>query len=453
MFEVSRLTNKPNWMPESVNNMRVLPSNTFDTLNDLFSRFSRPVERARLGFNYTSALGEEVNDHPWDGGERNLEARPTRSLGVWDQTWSAPTFPLPAELQAARWISANGPPNIEFIRFADRGDFQNLDQSYSEYMRVLGRRFPSLGSDGDLINLSDLGNLALMQHLDGGAVDGFLPIFASNQGGCGSLDNIGILFDPPALFVDVAIFENSGTGSLVIDDILGEVDSRRALRPYSNANARDLAPLGQGSITLAPGESVMMVQRLLFRSLSEQLPNSGAKGAVYGPTALPTGVIVGGRQVALDGRSHNSLILVSYLPETCCPFLDYWCVHREEWVSLGNVIGGAEGKDKITTEVLEFDGFVGTFQLSEHEAEMSLILDFHICVTLENLDQVTIRPKIDKFPARIDFLEKMLFEFDLPTDLRLKDITSTKISICGYYAKFSSSERGKISSNQVIAQT
>ncbi|MEO0866657.1 MAG: hypothetical protein AAFY39_19230 [Pseudomonadota bacterium] len=231
---------------------------------------------------------------------------------------------------------------------------------------------------------------------------------------------------------------------MVIDDILGEVDRRTALRRYSTAKATGLEPLCQGPIQLDPGQSVLLVQRLLFRALHEKLPDVDAVGAVYGQTALPTGVVSGGQVTPFDGRSHNALILSSYLPQTCCPFLDYWCREREEWVSLGNVIGGAEGPDKARTDTLEVNGWVGHIRLTEQEAETSCIQNVQATLALATGEEITLTPKDAHFPCLIDFLQRRGFAFDLPDGIDPADVVRTRIAITGYYAKFHSTERSKL---------
>lgn len=450
MFDISRSDIQLAGLP-TAKQSHIIQNNSLKTFEDLHSKFSSKIDYFKPNYQYVNAFGEQFED-----GVNNtlLEVDiAARTLGVWDGAWTPPTFPLPSEFLKRDWLSKTLPngqySRIEFIRFAKQEDFDEIPHNFKKYAKILGSslrdRISDLGhapSDSELMEWLSLGNLELLRYIKAGAISSFVPLFAANDPGCDSSDGIGILYDPPALFVDVAIIENTGSNRIILDDLLGEVDDQSNLRPYSNATANRLDRLNAGKTNLASGESLIIVQRLLFRSLKKILPDAGSIGAVYGPTQLPTGVLVDGVSVAFDGRSHNALVLVSELSELCCPHLDYWSEDSEEWVKTGNVLGGAEGEEKVRTDEMKFDGFIGKFRISEHEAEFSVVSEFSLDIILSDGQKITLYPQINGKPLlrgqqlRVDYLEELILTFSREPDLVDSAIIRSVLKIRGFYKKY-----------------
>ena len=456
LFDVARSGRNPNWMPPNIEGISFFENEPLNTLMALFSEFSYRFEHYWPRYTFDGRDGKFVEQTIYHGDQDLQNAVPIRTLGVWSSPYQPPTFPSPQELrrlgQPESW---NSPQTVRFLRFANELDFDGLEEKASQYSRLLAsiprsdsfsdRYYPTnMNPDGeDVDRLDRIGHLPLMRYLRAGSVNRFLPIFSvSRPGECGEVNaSFGIFYDPPALFVDLAIFQNTGSSEIAIEDVLGEVEGGNFLRPYSNSIARRQDGMGIGPIRLRPGQKSALVQRLLFQTIENDLPNFGAKPAVFGRTELPTGVRANGRNIPFDGRSHNALILTSSMPELSCPFLEYWCPDDGEWINVGSVLGQFEGRENQGIEAVRLSRFADRLRIVERESEMSVIKSVHMRLTLNDQTVVALQPIIArssntcKFPIRIEYSDAVELSFILPTEYSVSDVTKCDILIEGYYTK------------------
>lgn len=458
LFDVARSGRNPRWMPQHIEDIVFVENEPLTALMGLFSRFSYRFEHQYPRYTFDGRDGRPIEVSP--GYSSDFSARdvvPIRTLGVWNAPFQPPTFPSPQELRnlgrPAEW---NAPQDVRFIRYANEDDFRGLNEKVGQYSRMLasvsrndsfGERYYPTNMNPNYMDsverLDRIGHLPLMQYLGAGSASRFLPIFSVNRPGeCGDVNaGFGIFYDPPALFVDIAIFHNTGTTPILIDDVLGETEGGNYLSTYSSSVATGQEPLGVGPTRLAAGQRTALVQRLLFQTLDSEIPEFGARPAVYGKTELPTGIRTNGRNITFDGRSHNALVLTSAMPELSCPFLEYWCPDDEEWINVGSILGHCEGRDNQSIEAVKLSRFTDRLRIVERESETSMIKSVRMRITLDDGTELALRPKTVrspnacKFPIRIEYSEAIELSFIFPEKYSASDVAECDILIEGYYTK------------------
>lgn len=456
LFDVARTGRNPRWMPKNIEDVSFLENEPLATLMGLFSSFSYRFEHYWPRYTFDGRDGRFIDETRYHGDQAAFDAVPIRTLGVWSDPYQPPTFPSPQELRnLGRPADWNSEQTVRFIRYANERDFQNLGEKAAQYSRMLAsisrndsfgdRYYPSNMNPSyeNVDRLDRIGHLPLMQYLRAGSANRFLPIFSVNRPGeCGDVNaGYGIFYEPPALFVDIAILQNTGSSEIVIEEVLGQVDGGNFLRPYSNAIARRQDAMGVGPVRLRPGQRSALIQRLLFQTIESGLPNFGAKPAVFGRTELPTGVRANGRNIPFEGRSHNALILTSSMPELSCPFLEYWCPNDEDWINVGSVLGQCEGRENQSVEAIRLSKFTDRLRIVERESETSIIKSVRMRITLDDGTELALRPRIAepysacKFPIRIEYSEAVELSFILPEKYSAAGVIECDILIEGYYIK------------------
>ncbi|MEM8813084.1 MAG: hypothetical protein AAGF59_10740, partial [Pseudomonadota bacterium] len=367
-----------------------------------------------------------------------------RTLGVWDEAnqTTLPAFPSPRELRRAFQLPSNSVKH-GFLRYANQSDFSDLDRKTSEFLSLWRRS--GINSIQD-VTLSGFGNLDMLAHIRAGSVDGFLPIFFSSINGQCGLDFGGPQYVPPALYIDAMVCKNTGTRPLDIEDFFGASDRTSGLRLYSPRTPPGEERLNWGPVSLAPGASVVGIQRLLFGAEDSydfaQDRTLSFDRAVYGPTQLPKGLVIAGKGYAFDGRSHNALVVASYSEEGCCPYLSFWCDRAEEWVSLGKVITQYRRADLEGEETRTLDGLQTRFKLIEREYERSHIRALSLTVELHDGTEIDLcgraHPVDDdlEWPVILEIGQALEFAFDLPDGIDPENVVRTRLTIRGYYENY-----------------
>ena len=365
-----------------------------------------------------------------------------RTLGVWDDPeWNDwPLFPLPDALRRAMQGGDDQP--MRFLRFANPSDFDGLNEKVDAYLRLWDSH-PEGG-----INIDYLGNLRLLDHIRAGTVDGFLPlVFDANFGfeGCTGDPFGGAHYVPPALYLDLAVSRNEGSAPVNIADFFGAVNNSDGLRSYQSRTPDGAVPFGLQPTLLNPGESVVMVQRLLFGALPFSLFDFDnneekfvPKRAEYGPTHLPKGVVVDGTPVAFDGRSHNAVIVGSYYARGSCPYLYSWWGETKEWVQLGKILTECIGPDQAGQERRTFNGLRNRFKTVEREHERSTLLSYELILHLTDGEVVhlthSMRPKVLNIGETYEVL------FDLPRNVEQNAVASCELVVTGFYEKLTEAD-------------
>jgi hypothetical protein len=365
-----------------------------------------------------------------------------RTLGVWNDTVFAgglPMFPLPGELERAMTQAPAAAPRFRsFLRYATRADFADLDAKIAAYT-ALWDAIP----DSEIFP-THFANVAMLADIDAGAVPGFVPLLFSDFriDGCSGAPSGGATFVPPALFVDVAVCRNDSNAPVTIEDIFGAADTTARLRPYDDATPAQEARFGLAPMTLAPGQSVMLVQRLLFGSEPVRLGDApdGTPGemiaagrATFGPTMLPKGVIVDGIAHPFEGRSHNAVILASFANCCSCPYLESWCPRAGEWIEHGKVLQACDGLDRAGSETRRFPEARTRFRLSEREHEETFLTG--AVLTLSFADAPDAVFTLPDAVRRLSIGESCELVFDVPDDLAAR-ATGAALRLSGHYEIF-----------------
>ncbi|MEO9822876.1 MAG: hypothetical protein ABJF50_00465 [Paracoccaceae bacterium] len=418
---------------------KLIETPALKTFIDLFERHSIPFESSSIFLEYDLRDGRGENWLTSDsvGG---VDASRWRTLGTWNESLvdeDLPAFPLPDLLREAIRNYAtyeggcSGSP--ELFKYADREDFRNLDQRKQEYVDLWRRS----------VNFNyltyDFRQLDLLNDIDAGSVDGFLPIiFSPNLDciGCGSAA-FGAHYIPPALYVDLMVCRNDGTEAVEVQDLFGSVDFSSRLREYDPATPPGSERFGLAPLILAPGESFLVVQRLLFRTRSGTTYIGSQpivqQPAIYGATHLPKGVVVGGEAVAFEGRSHNALVLASYAGENSCPYLESWCPSAREWIEHGKILTQCDSLEKAGSETCSFRDVRSRFRLSEREHEDTVLTGATLEVSFaDGANKSFTHPNAIH---NLSLGESVELEFEISAEL-LSQAVRSSLTLTGYYQKF-----------------
>lgn len=414
-----------------LNGHRLIETPLLATLRHLLQNYSFAFEP----FGVTLEFDGRANGQTAKAAEVIGHTRRWRTLGVWDDPAPdiLPLFPLPDELRRA--MDGNNRRNESFLRYANDQDFGSLDDKIDAYIKLWGSN-----PDGRLEKAS-LGNLELLQHIRAGSVDRFLPLIFNGFFGfedCGGQPAGGAHYVPPALYIDVAVSRNDGGEPVVIEDYFGVVEKQESLRKYTSRTPDGAERFGLNSIQLEPGNSVMLLQRMLFGALPYSNPDAGlnvkSDRAVFGNTNLPKGVVINGENVAFDGRSHNSVIIASYGARGSCPYLHSWCDKSQEWVMLGKVLTDCVGEENSGQDSRSFCSLRTRFKLVEREHEETNL--HSICLKLVLEDHTTIMVPHALKRTTLNIGESYEFSFKLPEGVSADDVVACELLIVGYYTKY-----------------
>ncbi|MEQ9706786.1 MAG: hypothetical protein RLN66_07440 [Roseitalea porphyridii] len=443
---------------------RLIENTIAGTLADLFDRFSFAFEANNLAVEFDGRsggglVGSSDSKLPADGR--------LRTLGVWDHYRSGssefPVFPLPDELRRAFSLPFGAVPK-SFLRYATTSDFADLEAKMAEYERLITSpdpqflaamytEAPFLRDNLENHHVIGFGNIELMAHIEAGRVDRFLPILFASAGqfGC-AYQSFGPEYVQPKLYVDAAVFTNTGSNPIEIDDAFGAADATQHLRAYSPQTPPGEDRLGWGRMDLGPGESVVAIQRLIFGAddfydydWRNQVTTSSAR-AVYGPTQLPKGIVVDGTAFPFEGRSHNVLLLSALVEEGSCPFLYSWCEIAREWVSLGKVLTAFTSAELQGEQAKRFDGFRSRFRLIEREHERTWVCSISLDVELADGSTCSLDPEIltgdgsAQWPVRMELGHVLDFVFHLPEHVAAEDVTGTVLRMSGYYERYTAED-------------
>lgn len=419
---------------------RLIETPALETFTRLFEKHSIAFEDTLPVIRYDGRdsanparriASEEDNDGT------NIDLSRWRTLGYWnDETGggSLPIFPDIDLLNRALVAPSNWDEGVlEFVRYANRSDFLDLDRRKAEYIRMWSES--SAFYDGIYYNF---GQLDMLSEIDAGSLDEFMPLmYARNAGFFECNVDFGCYYVPPALYVDVMVCRNDGVQDIVIDDFVGAIDSVDKLRFYSPSTPTGNHRFGWAAQKLAPGESLLAVQRLLFRAADDVAGLNGVtpKGAVYGPTHLPKGVVVGGQIEEFDGRSHNVILLASYGSELSCPYLESWCPNANEWIEHGKVLTRFTAPEKAGSDTRDFGEVRTRFRISEREHEDTVLTAAELELVLR--DGSTLVFAHPDASARLSVGEAMELSFDVPAKA-LDGAVRSSLTLRGHYQKFGS---------------
>lgn len=418
----------------------LIQNKTLDTFLDLFEKFSFPFEPRSISVNFDGRTSRALTETVYI----NQTSLRSRTLGVWDDLEPGPDpfFPLPNELRRIK-ISQDDYREPSFLRFANRNDFQDIEDKTKEYFKLWNLKLGALSEENYVFEELP-SHLQLMNYIDAGSIDGFLPIYYHHHvfpETCTGILN-GVHYIPPALYVDLAIFKNTGSESLVIDDLFGAEEKRNDLRKYSSHTPSKSEAFGVHQIELQPNDSAILVQRLLFGAEVEKHHTGKAirpSRAEYGPTQLPKGVIVDGTPFPFESRSHNALIVASFYEAGSCPYLYSWCKKANEWVLLGKMLTAFCRSELRGKDEKQFVGFRSHFKLSEQEHEQTTIYSITLQIKTNSDAIFYIRAKYLSLHHQndrevvLDIGESCEFIFEIPAGVKEQEIVSSTLIVDGFY--------------------
>jgi hypothetical protein len=272
--------------------------------------------------------------------------------------------------------------------------------------------------------------------------------------------------------LDVAIIENVSTAQISVDNILGDRLLDTQLRVANSFAPRPKSgnPLGFVVGRLAPGEKVLVPLRIVlgadeetarqfrYRETASQIHkqvgargyggNVGGFGApnfrnyVYGPEFSISGLLVNGTRVDLAGSSANYFEMTMSAEEGSCPYL-LSRTKNGDWIDHGKILHTAAAKDREYSEIRSFRGFKRHFRLEEREPEIAFIDQVEIDATLNDGRTLTLTADNPKLASRDGDYLRLLWgdaidiNFTLPTDVQDKDVVESRLSVTGYYERYS----------------
>lgn len=408
---------------------------------DLMDRFSFPIESSIMTVEFDGrGSSENASASQFAEGLNNRY----RTLGYWDEKelYTLPFFPMPDLLQRA--FQDTSFDQQGFLRFADSSDFINFNDKLQSYLGLwqsqTGETSPPNGRQFESPK-----SLDLLDHIQAGSVDRFLPLFFSSDiyiEGCSDSFTGGCAYVPPALYVDIAVCKNDGAEPIQIDDFFGATETSTRLRTYVSTTPDGARPLGWAPTQLAPGESVIAVQRLLFSAqpglnyMNDRRDRSALRAdrAVFGRTELPKGVIVDGQEFPFDGRSHNTLIFASVADGACCPYLYFWCDTAREWVSSGKVMVNNIGSAQTGEDAKTYPTLRSRFKLVEQEHERTFLSGMTRVIELS--DGTTVEQVHPDCDVILDIGQSHEVSFELPANVAPQDVVATTLKMRGYYDKY-----------------
>ncbi len=308
--------------------------------------------------------------------------------------------------------------------------------------------------------------------------------------------------------VDVAVLRNRSQQPISIGKFLGAKDERKGLRELSSGqnSVAQTGPLTAASTKLQPGESIVVPLRLVFgRSINEDVyrtvsaeqrqisekryrriqatrpgtefrivmqteltsdqrrgrqpdtyivlktresftPHSEPEERAhsFGPVWDLFGIEAAGEELSFVNPERDTIHFTVASGAGSCPILYAWSEHRNRWVKRGKVLHAAQGKTKLQTETVSFDGFVPRFLLSEEELEVAHISGLAASVVLDNGETIWLKLRLAggvataaALPISIYSDDAVEFALDLPDGISANRVMQTRLGLTGYYDRYS----------------
>ena len=287
--------------------------------------------------------------------------------------------------------------------------------------------------------------------------------------GCGAQSSWDFSISMPKIVLEAAIIRNDTGRAIHVDSILGENIPDGPLRLAAGASPSDVQPTGL-NMPIQPGHSLLVPTSIALRSnpsvLLGQEAHMGAaatyqrlraKGItarpdvfavpefhdfVFGPELKLAGLIVDGNTIDFREKSLNDMDIAFSGMAGSCPFLLSWDDERQDWIEHGKVLHAASDASREETQTITLSGFVSRFRLEEREPEVATINDAEIVFSLTSGSSITLKP--DTTPTR-KVGRQLLFwgdaqelKFSLPNGVAPGDVVESKLSLTGYYERYSS---------------
>lgn len=332
--------------------------------------------------------------------------------------------------------------NISGWRPMTKDDLTDLETKIRQF-NALASRAKLSEHRPNIVNESRY--IRLYRHLTGGRPPkGFSTVEASLSYLCGDEGREWMIYyTGRSMMVEVAIIENLSQKPVRLTDFEGVVartEKLRRSRQLDDIKTTSPQPLGTAPIELGPREKIVLFQRMklvaVYQPEYTRLPIFD-----YGPSHLVRRFAVDGEQVTLDRRGHNAALLTMSAEEGSCPYL---FVHEDDvWVDHGKVLEKAKGESLKQWDNREFEGFRGSFRLTELEPELAIIDQAVLDVTLKTGETLSLRPDrrtladADDRAETIYMHESVDLHFGLPSGLATLDVLRSKLRLLGHYERYS----------------
>ena len=273
----------------------------------------------------------------------------------------------------------------------------------------------------------------------------------------------------PKIALEAALVRNATGRPIRIDSIMGEEVADGPLRIADDAAPTGVQPMSLGML-IQPGHSLLVPTRIILKpNPSYQLYHDASVGSAatfrrlrskgftardnvfavpelndftFGPELKVTGLGVEGNAIDFREKPLNDMEIAFSAQVGSCPYLLSWDEVRADWTQHGKVLHEASDISREETQTITLPGFVSRFRLEEREPEVATISDAEIAFSLKNGGSITLTP--DTAPsAKVG--QQLLFwgdalqlEFSLPSGIAPADVVQSRLSLTGYYERYSS---------------
>lgn len=372
--------------------------------------------------------------------------------------------------------------------------FEERWQAHQAMMRVENPDFAAtMDSNEEPIPTPGSGPLKLLSYLTKDNWPEDFVVVVGSYNGCGG--GYDFSYYPRQMVLDIAVVQNVSSKAITVGELLGTQVEDSGLRPPAppmrGVVAAGVVPIDGKVGKLAPGERALVPLKMTFvapKGLAaqfsgklgdarkvyaqyEKLPagtvvkeeppgeqNTLQKAKesfrapelpkvtpyIWGPEQTLKGLNVDGKRVILDEQSANFLELTAGEGYGSCPFLYSYDETARSWVSHGKVIDNADDPSKEMTQDVDISAFSTRFRLAEEELEMSEINRVVLNITRKDGSQALLMPDDVRLHDKDDRYVRILagravnISFSLPAGMRADEVASSKLSITGYYRRYSS---------------
>jgi hypothetical protein len=163
------------------------------------------------------------------------------------------------------------------------------------------------------------------------------------------------------------------------------------------------------------------------------------KEYVFGPELKVAGLVVNGNTINFREKSQNFMDIAYSGLEGSCPYLLSWDNERRDWTERGKILHEANDASREQTQTIVLPGFVSRFRLEEREPEVATIEGVQIALSLKDGRSMTLNPGSAGTGRRLLFWgDAQDFEFRLPSGIAPADVVQSRLSLTGYYERYSS---------------
>ena len=272
----------------------------------------------------------------------------------------------------------------------------------------------------------------------------------------------------PKIALEAAIIRNDTGRPIRIDSILGEEVVDGPLRVADAAAPAGVQPMSL-NMSIQPGHSLLAPTRITLKPNPSGLSHEASVGPaatyqrlrskgitaratvfavpelhdfVFGPELKVAGLRVEGNAIDFREKPLNDMEIAFSGQAGSCPYLLSWDDQRADWTQHGKVLHEASDINREETQTITLPGFVSRFRVEEREPEVATIDDAEIAFNLKNGSSITLKP--DTAPsAKAD--RQLLFwgdaqeiKFSLPSGIAPADVVQSRLSLTGYYERYSS---------------